>query len=657
MKIEEEGEHEKNHCDFLVDGRFGFSLFTGKISMKRVKASEKTQNKNLFLPSNRTAFLLPIGIFVLAFLVRFVFLIQIKSSLPFFNSPIMDELYHDRWARQIAAGDWMGSESFFRAPLYIYLLALIYKIFGHSFFLPRLFQIFLGSLGCVLTFLIAKRLFNRTIGIISGIIASLYAMLICYDARLLLDSLTVFLDLVLLGLLILTAEKPKLLNWFFCGLALGLSAIARPNILIFIPFILIWIFFWFRNKRSVKTVLLRWVILCLGVLLTIAPVTLRNYSVGKDFVLIAWQGGYNFYLGNNPHASGWSATASHIDPSWWGGYNDAIRLAEEETGRKLKPSQISDFWFKKGMDFIFSQPVDWLKLLGKKILYFWKGYEIGNNENEYLYTNFSSLLNLLLGKRIIYFPFGLVGPLSILGLLISLKEWRRYLLLYLFILSYSASVIIFFVCGRYRIPVIPFLIMFASFFIWWVFQKIKNKKILPAVIFLAILIILLITVNTRLENLVGYQPYTDHYVLGISYQNLGQLEPAMKEYKTSLKYRPDFAPSRNNLANVYAQLGKTDLAVEEYKRAMLSDPSYEKSYYNLAILYHKKGDLDFAIEYYSKAIKVNPRYELAHLNLGRAYSQKGLVEEAKGEWRKVLELNPSNAEATKLLEGKSTAPD
>jgi hypothetical protein len=52
--------------------------------------------------------------------------------------------------------------------------------------------------------LIAKKLFNQTVAIISGVMASFYAMLIYYDASFLLDSLSVFLDLALLGLLILT---------------------------------------------------------------------------------------------------------------------------------------------------------------------------------------------------------------------------------------------------------------------------------------------------------------------------------------------------------------------------------------------------------------------------------------------------------------------
>jgi tetratricopeptide (TPR) repeat protein len=564
----------------------------------------------------------------------------------------MDELYHDSLAQQIASGQWIGTQPFFRAPLYIYLLALIYKIFGQSYFLPRLFQIVLGSVSCVLIFFIAKKLFNQTIGILSGVMASFYAMLIFYDASLLTTSLEVFLDLALIGLLIFSAKKPKLLNWFFCGIVLGLSAIARPNILIFTPFILIWMLVEFKGRLLTKTIIKHWIILFMGAFLVIVPVTLRNYLAGKDFVLIAWNGGYNFYLGNNPHASGWSATSPEMDKTWWGGYNDAIRLAQEETGRSLKPSQISDFWLKKGLDFILTQPLSWLKLMAQKTIYYWKGFEISNNQSIYLYKNFSSLFNFLLGKQLIYFPFGLVGPLSILGLIICLKDFKKYLLLYLFILSYSASIIIFFICSRYRMPVIPFLIIFSSFSLWWLFQKIRDKRIGPIVIFLTALGLLTLILNTNLENLVRDQSPSDHYVLGITYWNLGKQDLAINEYKISLEHNPDFAPSRNNLANIYAQLGKTDLAIEEYQKAIHSDPSYEKTYYNLAVLYHRQGNLDQAIKYYSEAIRVDPHYELAHLNLGKAYSAKRLAEKAKEEWRKVLELNPNNQEAIKLLQGR-----
>lgn len=617
--------------------------------MKKAKTSNKAEHKNITGTSNRIKFILPVSIFILAFLVRFAYLLQIESSLPFFSAPIMDGRYHDIWALEIASGDWVGQEPFFRAPLYIYLLALTYKVFGHNFFLPCLFQIILGSFSCVLIFLLAKKVFNRTVGILSGVIASFYAMLVFYDAQLLIPTLIVFLDLVLIGLLLRTAEKPKPSNWFLCGTVLGLSAIARPNILVFIPFILLWMFFQFRNKMLPKAILTRWIILCAGVLLFVSPVTLRNYLVGKDFVLIAWQGGYNFYLGNNPNAFGWSATAPEIDKDWWGGYYDAINRAEEEKGTKLKPSQISDFWYKKGAGFILSQPVSWLKLTLRKTSYFWKGFEIGNNQNIYLYKDFSSVFDLLLGKFIVYFPFGLVAPLSLLGLFVCLKDLRKYLLLYLFILSYSASIIIFFVCSRYRMPVIPFLIMFSSFFIWWLFQKVRDKKAKPIVISLSALAVLSIALNTKLENVVGDQRSIDHYTLAVTYHELGKLDLAIEEYKTSLRYNPNFAVARNNLGSIYNQLGKWELAVEELQKAILADPYFEKPYYNLAIGYRRRWETDKAIEYYLKTISLNPRHESAHLNLGKAYRLKGMKEEAKEEWEKVLRLNPDNKEAMNLL--------
>ena len=620
--------------------------------MKSFEGSDRVQDRTDSGLREWRKFLVPAGIFCLAFLLRLIYLLQIESSLPFFHVLRLDELYHDTWARQIASGHWWDTEPFFRAPLYVYLLALTYKIFGHSLFLPRLLQILMGSLSCVLIFLIAKNLFNRTVGVLSGVVACFYAMLILYDAHLLITSLAVFLDLVLIGLLLRAGKRPRPVNWFFCGIVLGLSAIARPNILVFVPFILMWMFFQFKNRLLPKTILARWIILCAAALLVIAPVTVRNYSVSRDFVLIAWQGGYNFYLGNNPEATGWSTMAPQMHRSLEGGIEDAIRLAEEERQTKLKPSQISGFWYGKGIHSILSLPKAWLELMGRKTLYFWKGYEIPNAQNAYLNRNFSALLDSLLGKSVIYVPFGLVGPLSILGLLICLRRIRVYLLLYLFVLSYSASVIIFFVCSRFRMPVIPILIMFASFSVWWLYQKIKNRQILHLLIFLLVLAVLLPASNTRLENLMGDQRALDHFALGGAYFQLGEVDLAINEWKTSLRYDPKLNRCRTRLADLYFNRGLIDSAMKEYNIALVSDTSFhDRCYLGLAVIHHRREDRDRAIEYYLHSIEINPRFEFTHLMLGHAYHEKGLLEKAKEAWKKVLELNPDNEDATKLLKG------
>ena len=46
--------------------------------------------------------------------LRALYFTQIQAN-PYFGSPVMDEGYHDLWAREIAAGDWAARIPFFRA--------------------------------------------------------------------------------------------------------------------------------------------------------------------------------------------------------------------------------------------------------------------------------------------------------------------------------------------------------------------------------------------------------------------------------------------------------------------------------------------------------------------------------------------------------------
>ena len=62
-----------------------------------------------------------------AFLLRSLYIWQIADA-PFFELRIGDgEAYH-LWAQRIAAGDWLGQDVFYQAPLYPYFLAVVYRI-------------------------------------------------------------------------------------------------------------------------------------------------------------------------------------------------------------------------------------------------------------------------------------------------------------------------------------------------------------------------------------------------------------------------------------------------------------------------------------------------------------------------------------------------
>ena len=62
-------------------------------------------------------FLCVAAVFLLAVAVRMLYLYEISDN-PFFRRLMIDENSYDRWARRIAAGEWLGKEIFYQDPLY-----------------------------------------------------------------------------------------------------------------------------------------------------------------------------------------------------------------------------------------------------------------------------------------------------------------------------------------------------------------------------------------------------------------------------------------------------------------------------------------------------------------------------------------------------------
>src|SRR5947209_20630825 len=73
------------------------------------------------------------AVFAVALAIRLVHMWQIRNA-PFFDVLLGDARGYDEWAQRIAAGDWLGKEPFFQAPLYPYFLAAIYSTLGRNLF-------------------------------------------------------------------------------------------------------------------------------------------------------------------------------------------------------------------------------------------------------------------------------------------------------------------------------------------------------------------------------------------------------------------------------------------------------------------------------------------------------------------------------------------
>ncbi len=403
------------------------------------------------------------GLFLLALLLRLLYLDQ-AWALPFFERPIIDARSYDEWGRRIAAGDWLGERTFYQAPAYPYFLGLVYALLGSAAWTLRVVQAGLGAASCVLLYLATRALFGRGAGVAAGLLLAAYAPAIFFTGVIQKTTLGLFLTSALLLVLVRFAERPGTRAAFAGGLLLALLALTRENALALALIVPAWLAFQLRHRAPGRT-RARWAgAFGLGLLLVLLPVGVRNAAVGGSFTLSTSQMGPNFYIGNNPRATGTyrPLVAGRQTPVWEG--SDAAAIAEAASGRSLTPGEVSRWWMRRSLAWVRSDPAAWLALLGRKALYTVNDFELPDSEDLYFAAGFSGLLAaLLLVSR-----FGVLFPLAVLGMGLAWGARREIRnapsagLLALMALAFAAAVAAFYVVARYRFPLVPLLIPFAG---------------------------------------------------------------------------------------------------------------------------------------------------------------------------------------------------
>ena len=364
---------------------------------------------------------------------------------------------------------------------------------------------------------------------------------------------------------------------------------------------------------------------------------MRNYRVGHDFVPISSNAGYNFYIGNNPE---YDYTVG-LRPGF-----PSIKLITQPIRIGIKSASTrSQYFFSKSLLFIWNEPLSYLKLLCKKTLLFLNGNEISRNRDTYSFRRFSAILSLLLWKKIVAFPFGLLCPLSLMGIVVSFKERKKFSLLYLLSSAHFIGTVMFFICSSYRIPLTPILIIFASYFIYIVYRKLLGKKYKNLFFYLLILLLLTTICNYKVGTM-NSEDFVDSYCeLASRLIKKRQMEEAIKYLKRALTLDPNWSEAHTNLGLIYSRKGRLDEAISEYKKALTIKPNLVEANINLGNAYGSKNMFDEAISEYKKALAINPRYAKVHYNLGNAYRKKRRIDDAISEYEKALAINPNLAGA------------
>ncbi len=412
-------------------------------------------------------------IYLVAVGVRAAFLRQVCHDSVYVSLG-HDELVNDQVARAILSGQ-MPQSSFYKAPLYMYVLAGFYRLLGEDPLRARWAQLFVDGLSPVLLALISRRLFGGGVGLFAGLVGALFWSFVFYATELVDTSLACLLYLLLAYLMVALPEG-RWWKWLICGLVLGAGIITRPNIQAFAPVLAVVVFVLaLRGGQGLRVALGHVLALAVGCSAAIMPVTLHNVLVGRECVLVATYGGLNAYAANSPWSDGKNGPLlvgegvpdiSSLDPTHlWSrldlNYNIARTYAQKQLGRPLTMAEVDQFFYRHTRQYILSHPGKFLTDSFKRFCWFFNAYEFPNLKDPYRLNGASSVFSGLS-----WLHFGLMCPAAILGLVMVLtdRRWTEGRVCYLAMLGALFVPGLFFVMNsRYRMPTVYVLTPLAAY--------------------------------------------------------------------------------------------------------------------------------------------------------------------------------------------------
>ncbi len=593
-------------------------------------------------------------VLALVLLVRTIHLAGILGD-PLALAPRMDPGYHDTWARAIAGGDLTFDGPFFRAPLYAYFLGAIYALSAGSIALARGIQLALGLVTVFLIMRIGRRTVGERAGLVAGAAYGIYPIALRYEGDLLVEGLFILFAMGALLAYLRALERPTRGRWFTTGLLFGLAAVTRPNILLYALMVPVVTAVTRRVERAgvpFRRAVGEAALLGAGLLLPILPVALHNAIVGHDFVPIASQGGVNFFIGNNPVADGFTAIVPGTRPTWWGGHDDAVALAERARGRALRASEVSRYWTGEGLHYLRAEPVDALRLYARKLYLYWWGAEISNNEHIYFLRRYSLPMRISLWHAGLYFPFGLVAPLALFGMVLGWVRLRaRVLPLLAYALLYMMSVILFFVCARFRLPAIPVLLLFAAYFALALPGLISGgRRPVLMLVALAGTIIVLNADPYRIGPAVHGSQALSYLDLGAFYLKEGKFTEAEVNLRQASELDPGLPTPHAWLGRIALERGDLATAEAELRLATRGDPVLfrevvTQAQRDLGRLAMAQGWYDRAFDVYARAFALDPGSAPAAAGAGTAALVMGDTMTARRYLEQALALDPGNRAA------------
>lgn len=355
---------------------------------------------------------------------------------------------------------------------------------------------------------------------------------------------------------------------------------------------------------------------------------------------------------------------NHPDQTRWLG----IRTYEYDRFHRLPashgvfaPLEQSHFFYSQTCKIVTENPGRAFLLLLKKCLQFYSLIEIPNSENIYVFMANNPFLRLLTFKFGSFaVPFGFVLPFFLIGYFACFR--RIPLPLHGLVILYPLSIVVFHVCGRFRLPIVPVLVIIALMGISKIRDWMKQKLWRPVIgssLAVVVVMILLHFGSSSPRELINYSAEQDllrgQWLYGRLKNNetiaLSGYEPDMKTAESLLKRA---LVAKGQLAATHCALGilyfdglpDHNLAINNFDMAIAADSGYYKTYGSKGLFLLDKGQMFEAFKCFDKAIEL-------HQGDAKVYDGRGLarlegqndIDGALQDFDQALKISPRFASA------------
>ena len=598
-----------------------------------------------------------LAVVTVSLLVQGLHLLEASGS-PTFHHPLIDAGTYHKAAVRFAEGKSLDDGAFWQPPLFPWLLGCLYRAVGVNILAAKTGLALIATGSCLLILHLGASVFSRRVGVIAAIGLAMYGPFVFFSLELLPTGLAVLLNLLGLSVWLGCLRRPRWDRWLLLGLLVGLATLTVPNAAVLLLVAVGGLVYSaIRRTRSIWHAGL----VLLGFCAAIAPVTIRNHNVSGRWVLIATNGGINFFIGNNPDRH--DTVAIRPGEPW-------SRIWRQSYDETLDGDETHDGYFwKRGLAYARNDPVEFFTEIGRKAIRLINAREIPRNVDIYVARDDTRVLRALVWRfKWFAFPAGIVLPLGIAAIVLrkrlsslSLTSQtsqassdeapclpatpveeictQKINALAAYVIAYGASITLFFITARYRLPVMPIVMLFATSLIVRVRDALRPtseptsraRATLMFVAFLAIALLVNAPVSAPTDG-VNFKAERAMCLAQV-HAKRGELDKAESGLRSALALDPAYAEAMGKLANVLARKGAfKDAEVLARQSLMLDDASLDARWI-LGDILHRQQRLTAAEQMFRDALIVDSWCCEAHRGLAEVLLQSDKIDQALDHFR------------------------